>query len=106
VTAHPLAPPERRWGCPNCTATKVTHTPGNHTPLHECSGLRGLAAPFVEDGDDAEVIAVAREDYLNGAVQTTDANGTPVMSILRRHADGRVDCWAQAPLIRITTHNG
>lgn len=100
MTAHLFPPVERHWTCPNCTTTKITKQAGPHTPMHPCSGLHGLEAPFVEDGVKADVRAVVREDYLNGDRQLTDANGRPIMSILRIREDG-VDCWAQAASIHL-----
>jgi hypothetical protein len=97
----PLLVVERHWVCPNCTATQITRRGDVHTPMHDCRGLKGLSAPYNEVGMDAQVVAVERADYLGGENQTRDGEGRPIMSILRKHADGRIDCWAQAPHARM-----
>lgn len=69
--------------------------------MHVCAGLRGLSAPMVEEGQRAHVYAVERGDYLNGAEQTTDEEGRPIMSVVRERADGN-DVWAHAEHARVT----
>jgi hypothetical protein len=88
--------PERRWSCPNCPATHVTHEAQPHTPFHTCSGLRGLSAPFVADGTRCKVVAVEREDWVGRELVQADGEGRPVMSIVTVRDDGQ-DCAVLAP---------
>lgn len=94
---------ERRWVCPNCDVTDVTHEQGVTSRFHTCGGLRGLSAPMVPYGTKAKVEAKDREDYLGadvGLVQT-DGNGRPVMSIVTTRDDGQ-DCAVLAPMATAT----
>jgi hypothetical protein len=95
---------EHRWECPNCTQTAVTHEHRPHTQMHTCPGLFMLTAPMVEAGTKADVRAIVRDDYLAGAIQTTDDTGRPISGIVRVRDDGQ-DCWAQAEAARITITN-
>lgn len=90
---------ERRWECPNCTATHVSNQPGIHTPFHACGGLRGLSAPFVPAGTRCKVEARDREDYVGREHVQADANGRPIMSIVTTRDDGQ-DCTVLAPAAR------
>jgi hypothetical protein len=92
----PLLTPERRWECPNCTDTDVTHEPRPHTRFHACRGLRGLTAPFVPAGTARD-----REDYVGGDMVQTDGDGRPVMSVVTTRDDGQ-DVAVLAPCATAT----
>lgn len=85
------------WVCPNCP-TSVT------TPLlvpnryHTCPGLHDLLAPLVREGADCKVIALPREDYLNGEIQRTGSDGKPYGGVSVERPDGSNDLWMFAPL--------
>lgn len=91
-----LAPPERRWVCPNCPAEAVTRQAGPHTRFHPCRGLRGLTAPMVEAGVVAKVQAVERGDYVRDELVQVDGEGRPVMAVVTTRDDG-TDCAVYAP---------
>jgi hypothetical protein len=94
--AHLLAPPERRWECPNCDAEDVTREAQPHQRFHSCPGLRGgLTAPMVPAGTRAKVVAVEREDYI-GSEQVQLHHGRPVMNVTVTRDDGQ-DCAVFAP---------
>jgi len=86
-----LLTPERRWECPNCTDTHLTHETEPHTPFHACRGLRGLTAPFVPSGIKAKVEAVERGDYVGREQVQTDGDGRPVMAVVTTRDEGQ-DC--------------
>lgn len=88
VNAVLLAAPERRWYCPNCTHTDVTHEVQPHTRFHPCRGLKGLTAPMVEAGTRCKVEAVEREDYVGKELVTVDGAGRPVMAVVTTRDDG------------------
>lgn len=48
--------------------------------------------PFVKDGTDCKIEAVEREDYTNGDLVQTDANGRVIMAtvITRNNGQDRV----------------
>jgi hypothetical protein len=85
--------PEARWSCPNCHMTDVTHDPRPHSRFHNCPGLRGLSAPFVQDGIACKVEANERDDYVGSEIVHTDPDGRPIMSITTTRDDG-TDCVA------------
>jgi hypothetical protein len=87
---------ERRWECPNCTFTDVTHEARPHTRFHSCRGLRGLTAPLVPAGTKCKVIAVEREDYI-GTENVQLHEGRPIMSVVTEREDGR-DTMVFAPI--------
>jgi hypothetical protein len=87
---------ERRWACPNCAATDVTHEPDPHTRFHTCRGLFGLTAPMVPAGTRCKVESVDRGDYVRGELVQTDARGRPVMAVVTTRDDG-TDCAVYAP---------
>jgi hypothetical protein len=92
-----LAPPVRRWHCPNCNARDVTREVEPHTRFHPCASLGGFSAPLIEEGVDATVVVHEREDYIGReAVQMTPA-GRPVMAISTEYGDGRRDVAVYAP---------
>lgn len=78
---------ERRWSCPNCTATAVTR--GEGARFHPCAGLAGLLAPMVLDGVRCEVRAVLRDDYTGGEDVRLDGDGRPVMAVTVTRDDGQ-----------------
>jgi hypothetical protein len=84
----PLLIAEQRWACPNCTLTDITREQGPHTRFHNCAGLKGLTAPMVPAGTRCKVEALEREDYTNGDLVTTDADGRPVMAVEVTREDG------------------
>lgn len=95
-----LLTPERRWVCPACPATAVTHEARLHTRFHTCRGRGGLAgmwAPMVPAGTDCTIRAVERQDYIGREDVQTNADGRPVMSVIVERADGSNDCVAYAP---------
>jgi hypothetical protein len=89
--------PERRWECPNCTATDVTHEAEPHTRMHTCPGLAGLTAPMTPAGERCNVITRERDDYIAGELVQTDDNGRPVMNVTVEHWDGHTDVAVFAP---------
>lgn len=95
----PLLSPERRWECPNCTATHITRETQPHTPFHTCRGLRGLTAPFVPAGTKAKVEAMERGDYVGHELVQTDGEGRPVMAVVTTRDEGQ-DCAVLAPTAR------
>lgn len=99
-TPHFLAPPVRRWECPNCSAEHVTEQAEPHTPFHTCPGLRGLTAPYIPAGTKAQVVAVEREDYVGGEDVQRDAEGRPVMSVVTVRDDGQ-DVAVYAPTANV-----
>lgn len=91
-----LAAPERRWECPNCPFTDVTHEVQPHSRFHSCAGLAGLSAPMVPAGTRCKVEAVERGDYVGDEAVQLDGNGRPVMSVVTTRDDGQ-DCAVYAP---------
>lgn len=79
---------ERRWECPNCLATDLTHEAQPHTRFHNCPGLRGLSAPMVPAGTRCKVEALVREDYVGAEDVQYDADGRPVMAVVTTRDDG------------------
>ena len=91
----PLLTVERRWACPSCDLTDVTHEAKPHSRMHPCAGLAGLTAPMVPAGTSAKHEAVERGDYIGSdLVQLTD--GRPVMSVVTTRDEGQ-DCTVFAP---------
>jgi hypothetical protein len=91
---------ERRWECPACDQTAVTHEASPHTRFHACRGRGGLAgmwAPMVPAGSDCTIEAVERQDYIGRESVQVNADGRPVMSVIVRRADGSNDTAAYAP---------
>lgn len=89
---------ERRWECPNCDYTRVTHGAGQQVVIHNCAGLRGLIAPLVPAGTKCRVVAREREDYAVNDTPQTDDSGRAVMSVVTIREDGQ-DCLILAPLV-------
>ncbi len=91
---------ERRWECPNCPATDVTHEASPHTRFHNCPGLANLSAPMVPAGTRCKVEAIERGDYVRGELVQTDGNGRPVMSVVTTRDDGN-DVAVYAPTAQL-----
>lgn len=97
MNPHLLEPPEKRWQCPTCGLQHVTREARPHTPMHPCKGMSGFLAPFVEvhgielSKKDGVHRIVDREDYINGELVRTDADGRPVMAIDTVRPDGSHD---------------
>lgn len=92
---------ERRWDCPNCDLTDVTHETAPHSRFHACPGLAGLTAPMVPAGTSCKVEAVERGDYVRGELVQTDGNGRPVMSVVTTRDDG-TDVAVYAPTAQLS----
>ncbi len=92
--------PEQRWVCPNCSFTDVTHLSGVLTHMHPCAGLKGLSAPMVEEGTNAKVEAVEREDYVGKDSPQYDGDGVPIMAVVTTRDDGQ-DCAVLASTIQM-----
>lgn len=84
-----LLAPERRWSCPNCELTEVTHEAQPHVRMHTCKGLRNITAPMIPAGTRCKVYARERDDYLNGDLATRDGAGRPIMSVVTVRDDGQ-----------------
>ncbi len=95
-----------RWNCPNCPTQLVTHSV-DPVPFHPCRGLSGLTAPLVQEGSDARVRAVVREDYVGTEEGVThDSEGRPVMAIVTERPDGSNDLVVLAPTATATAEAG
>jgi hypothetical protein len=88
---------EQHWVCPNCPAS--ARTVGQPNRFHDCAALGGLTTPMVLEGVDCKVIALEREDYLNGE-DVRWVNGRPVSAVNVVRADGSNDCIVYAPTAR------
>ncbi len=91
----PILSDEQHWECPNCDAWGTSTGP-QEPQFHNCPGLGGLSAPFVLAGTKAKVEAREREDYVNGELVQTNAEGRPIMSIVTTRDEGQ-DCVVLAP---------
>lgn len=91
--------PPVQWDCPNCAAVARTSwdTPNR---FHDCAGLAGLLAPMVRQGTSCKIVAVEREDYIDGDDVRTDGNGRPVMAVITVRDDGQ-DCAVFAPTAQV-----
>lgn len=92
----PILNAERRWECPNCTLTDVTHEAQPHSRMHACRGLKGLTAPMVPAGTSCKVEATIREDYVGAEDVTYDESGRPIMAVVTTRDDGN-DVAVMAP---------
>jgi hypothetical protein len=92
VVGGVLLDPVRRWECGSCNRTLASRKPG--IPLHRCRN--GLDMPFVPEGELRKVTVNPREDYVNGDLVTTDAEGRVPMSVTVERPDG-VDTAVYAP---------
>jgi hypothetical protein len=95
------------WDCPNCTEQAVTTEARPHTRFHDCAGLGGLAAPFVQAAANrgrVNVKPVIREDYV-GTEQGLryDEQGRPIMAVVTEYDDGSNDVAVFAPVVPVKT---
>ena len=89
--------PIRRWMCPNCKQTAITREAEPHTRFHACAGLKGITAPFIEEGVRVQVTAIEREDYVGDEMVQTDDTGRPMMAVQTEYLDGHTDRAVLAP---------
>lgn len=92
-----LQPAVTRWECPNCSARETTRTLGPHTRFHACSGLAGLTAPMVVEGQRVKVTTRERDDYIGAEDVQYDGNGRPVAQLITERPDGSNDVIVFAP---------
>lgn len=89
------------WECPACGAADQTPPmPPGAIHMHTCPRLHMITAPMVRAGADCKLVAVEREDYLNGEIQTAGDDGRAYMAIRTVYADGHTDLAVHAPLAR------
>lgn len=88
--------PVVRWWCSRCTMTDVTREARPHSRMHPCSGLGGLTAPMLREGERVKVEVNVREDYVGGDDVQYDGDGRPIMSIVTTRDDG-TDAAVYAP---------
>jgi hypothetical protein len=91
-----LAASVTRWECPNCTFRDTTREAQPHTRFHACSGLGGLTAPMVREGERVKVVVNEREDYIGGE-DVQYADGRPVMNVITERGDGSNDLAVYLP---------
>ena len=87
---------ERRWECPNCDQTALTHETSPHSRFHACRGLFGLTAPMVPAGTRCKIVAHEREDYIGTEMVQYAGNARPIMNVITTRDDGQ-DCTVYAP---------
>lgn len=97
-----IVTPIRRWMCPNCKQTAITHDADPHTRFHRCVGLKGITAPMIEEGIRVQVTAVEREDYVAGEKVVTNEAGRPIMAVRTDYSDGHNDVAVMAPTATVT----
>lgn len=97
MTAVLLAPPIRRWECPNCDHKDATREHEPHTRFHPCAGLGMLSVPMVPEGTRCKIEAVERGDWIGDEIVQTNDVGRPVMSVITTRDEGQ-DCTVYAPL--------
>jgi hypothetical protein len=92
------------WECPECGAAERVSPPlpPNGVRMHTCPRLHYITAPLVRAGADCRLVAVEREDYLAGEIQTRGDDGRAYMAVRTDYADGRNDVAVHAPLARAT----
>lgn len=105
-----LRPPERLWECPSCGRRHRSQEARVHVPVHACPAMKGLTVPFTAADRfgitaPARHRAIEREDYTNGDMVQTDAEGTPVMAVHTEHPDGSHDTRVYAPTATATGGN-
>jgi hypothetical protein len=100
-----LTVPETHWECPSCHLQHVTREARPHTPLHNCTALKGLTAPFVQvrgfelKKHSVRHVVNVRGDYIGEDIGVKlDGEGTAIMSINTERADGSNDCHVFAPI--------
>jgi hypothetical protein len=96
VAGIPLLAAVTHWECPRCTFRDTTRETQPHTRMHACSGLGGLTAPMVREGDRVRVVVNEREDYIGGE-DVQYADGRPVMNVITERPDGSNDLVVYAP---------
>jgi len=94
----PVLSAETRWTCPNCPTEQVTRNPKTVTLLHPCPKFAGLSVPLVRAGTKAKIVAVEREDYINGD-KVFLHQGRPVMAVVTTRDNGE-DRTVFAPTAR------
>lgn len=99
----PILSPVTRWECRKCNTKDVTREAQPHTRFHTCPGMKGITAPLVREGEDCDVRANIREDYVGDEDVTYDDDGRPVMAVETRYADGSNDLAVMAPCANMTT---
>ena len=89
--------------CPQCGKTaRVRNMVQKSARMHQCPKLRGLLAPMLREGVQAEVVLHERDDYVGKAdVQLDPERQRPVMSMETRYADGHTDLTVYAPRARL-----
>lgn len=93
VTAVPLLRAWQDYHCPNCGLLEqvAPPLPPNAQRWHTCPRLHMLKAPLVLAGMDCKVVAMERQDYLNGEQQRTGDDGKPYSAVLTVRGDGSND---------------
>lgn len=103
----PLIEAHADWACPECgLAERTPPMPPGQFRYHPCPALHGLNAPLARAGTGCRLIAVERQDYLNGEVQATGDDGRPYMGIETRYADGHTDFQAHAGAAQLAVTAG
>jgi hypothetical protein len=69
--------------------------------MHVCAGLKGITAPLILKGSDCKVVAIEREDFLNGEIQASNEDGVPIMAVSTIYADGHNDLVVNPGVARI-----
>lgn len=90
-----LRPPVQQWVCAHCSLRDATRGQANR--FHPCSGLGGINAPMVLEGERSEVVVIEREDWIGRELVQYDDNGRPVMAVETRRWDGSNDVMVNAP---------
>lgn len=94
--------PVTRWHCRSCSFTDVTRETQPHSRFHPCAGLGGLTMPMLREGEDAQVVATVREDYVGREDVQYDGEGRPLSSFVTEYADGHTDVAVLAPTVHAT----
>lgn len=101
--AVPLIEAYQDWRCPECgLSSRTPPLPPDASQYHDCPVLHGLTAPLVRAGTDCRLVAVERQDYLNGEIQATGDDGKPYMGIRTDYADGSNDYLVNAGAAQMT----
>jgi hypothetical protein len=79
--------PVVNWVCGHCDTVAVTRK-GETNRLHNCPGLHWITAPLTPEGVRCEVRVHEREDYVRGAMVTTNSEGRPIMAVETIRDDG------------------
>jgi hypothetical protein len=103
----PLIDAWQDWACPACQLTERTRPlPPDAARFHTCPGLHMLTAPLVRAGTDCTLIAIERQDSLNGEIQATGDDGLPYMAVSTVYADGHNDLLVNAGAARMHLGEG